>query len=292
MCVESVFFRDCVKKPTNTFALNFNTFHTSVLPSVVEIGFISAKVDVCIRHPPRWYQCQVFGHNENKCGRHDKLYVLTAVCLSITQLASVKVLKCVNCSGDHPANSKQCTAWEKEKKILKIKCEQKILFPEARKQYEQFMIQEHMQVLLNQPLATNPHKKKKGGIITNYAKNHHQKKITQEKPKGKPEKSTSSPRPGPAQPATLEMMKKEEERKEKDRIKQQQKEEIRQQFAKEKQQNESKEKEQTEKAQQNPYSVLHKDNRKVCIEEMSVVFTGFSSSDHLPKGTLLRLPVA
>ena len=45
---------------------------------------------------------------------------------------------CVNCSGEHPANSKQCPAWEKEKKILKIKCEQNISFPEARKQYEQF----------------------------------------------------------------------------------------------------------------------------------------------------------
>ena len=33
---------------------------------------------------------------------------------------------------------KQCPAWEKEKKILKIKCEQNISFPEARKQYEQF----------------------------------------------------------------------------------------------------------------------------------------------------------
>ena len=31
-----------------------------------------------------------------------------------------------------------CPAWEKEKKILKIKCEQNISFPEARKQYEQF----------------------------------------------------------------------------------------------------------------------------------------------------------
>ena len=46
--------------------------------------------------------------------------------------------KCVNCSGDHPANSKECPQWEKEKKILKIKCEQKISFPEACKQYEQF----------------------------------------------------------------------------------------------------------------------------------------------------------
>ena len=46
--------------------------------------------------------------------------------------------KCVNCSGDHTANSKECPQWEKEKKILKIKCEQNISFPEARKQYEQF----------------------------------------------------------------------------------------------------------------------------------------------------------
>ena len=46
--------------------------------------------------------------------------------------------KCVNCSGDHPANSKECPQWKKEKKILKIKCEQNISFPEARKQYVQF----------------------------------------------------------------------------------------------------------------------------------------------------------
>ena len=78
------------------------------------------------------------------------------------------------------------------------------------------MIQEHMHVLLNQPLATNPHKKKKVASLQIIRKITIRKKITQEKPKGKPEKSTSSPRPGPAQPATLEMMKKEEERKEKE----------------------------------------------------------------------------
>ena len=46
--------------------------------------------------------------------------------------------KCVNCPGEHPANSKQRPACEKEKKILKIKCEQNISFPDARKQYDQF----------------------------------------------------------------------------------------------------------------------------------------------------------
>ena len=52
-----------------------------------------------------------------------------------------------------------------------------------------------------------------------------------------------------------------------------------------------KEKEQAEKSQRNPFSVLHKDDEVVCMEEKSVVFTDSSSSDHLPKGTLPRLPV-
>ena len=59
-------FQDRVKKPTNTFVFTFNT---PVLPSVVKIGFIKAKVDVFIPNPLQWYQCQVFGHHENKCGR-------------------------------------------------------------------------------------------------------------------------------------------------------------------------------------------------------------------------------
>ena len=56
----------------------------------------------------------------------------------------------------------------------------------------------------------------------------------------------------------------------------------------------STERKRTEKAKQaekNPYSVFtEKDDEEVCMEEESVVFTDSSSSDHLPKGTLPRLP--
>ena len=127
-------FRDGAKKPTNTFVFTFNS---PVLPSVVKIGFMQVKVDVYIPNPLRCYQCQVFGHHENKCGKQ-------AICVNCSMPEHCPVgqcqrpAKCVNCSGEHPANSKQCPAWEKEKKILKIKCEQNISFPEARKQYEQF----------------------------------------------------------------------------------------------------------------------------------------------------------
>ena len=68
----------------------------------------------------------------------DKRYASTAVCLNIAHLASVRPAKCANCSGDHSANSKDCPQWEKERKILKIKCENNLSFPEACKQFEQF----------------------------------------------------------------------------------------------------------------------------------------------------------
>ena len=128
--------RDGILKPTNTFVLTFNT---PILPTVVKIGFIQVKVDVYIPNPLRCYNCQAFGHHENKCGRHP----VCCNCAQPEHCASGqcdKPAKCVNCSGDHPANSKECPQWEKEKQILKIKCEQNISFPEARKQYEQFNI--------------------------------------------------------------------------------------------------------------------------------------------------------
>ena len=99
---------------------------------------IPKPVDVYIPNPLRCYHCQVFGRHENKCGRR-------AVCCNCGEPEHCapsgvcdKPAKCVNCSGDHPANSKQCPQWEKEKKILKIKCENNLSFPDARKQYEQF----------------------------------------------------------------------------------------------------------------------------------------------------------
>ena len=126
--------RDGVLKPNNTFVFTFNA---PELPTVVKIGYIQVKVDVYVPIPFRCYQCQVFGHHENKCSRQ-------ALCINCGMPEHCPSgqcqipAKCVNCSGDHPANSKECPQWEKEKKILKIKYEQNISFPEARKQYEQF----------------------------------------------------------------------------------------------------------------------------------------------------------
>ena len=292
--------RDGETKLTNTYVLSFNSPN---LPTVVKIGFMQVKVDVYIPNPLRCYHCQVFGHHENKCGRH-------AVCCNCGEPEHCapsgvcdKPAKCVNCSGNHPANSKQCPQWEKEKKILKIKCENNLSFPDARKQYEQFYTGQTYASAVKPGTCNKSTQTDNKSTQTDDSFKEYLKKTT-EKTQGTKEKRNASPKPGKSNSshsgpalkgATLEMIKKDEEKKkkeEKDKLKKQQKEERKQQWQKEQAQ---KEKEQTEKAKQaekNPYSVFaEKDDEEVNMEEESVVFTDSSSSDHLPKGTLPRLPV-
>ena len=290
--------RDGEMKPTNTYVLTFNS---PVLPTAVKVGFIQVKVDVYIPNPLRCYNCQVFGHHENKCGRH----TVCCNCAQPEHCASGqcdKPAKCVNCSGDHPANSKKCQQWEKERQILKIKCEQNISFPEARKHYEQFNGPKTYASAVkpgtcNKSTQTENKSTQIDDSFDEYLKQRTEKtQGTQEKRNASPHPGKSNlSHPGPAlKQATLDMMKKDEEKKrkeEKDKLKKQQKEERKQIFLKEQAQ---KEKEQTEKAKQaekNPYSVFAEKDGEEVMDDESVVFIEPSSSDHLPKGTLSRLPL-
>ena len=128
--------------------------------------------------------------------------------------------------------------------------------------------------------------------FTEYLKQQTQEK-QQEPSKEKTKEKGNPSRPGQTlKPATLEMIRKDEEKKkkeEKDKLKKQQKDERWQQYHKEKAQKEE-EAEKAILAQKNPFSVFKKDDEGEDMEDDSVVFTDSSSSDHLPKGTLSRLP--
>ena len=291
--------RDGILKPTNTFVLTFNT---PILPTVVKIGFIQVKVDVYIPNPLRCYNCQVFGHHENKCGRHP----VCCNCAQPEHCASGqcdKPAKCVNCSGDHPANSKECPQWEKEKQILKIKCEQSISFPEARKQFEQFNGAKTYASAVKPGTCNKSTQTDNKSTQTDDSFNEYlQQQETEKTKESTPRKSNSSPHPGksnsspgPALKAgTLEMIKKDEEKKrkeEKDKLKKQQKEERKQIFLKEQAQKEKELIEKAKQAEKNPYSVFAEKDGEEVMDDESVVFTEPSSSDHLPKGTLSRLPL-
>ena len=234
----------------------------------------------------------------------DTLYAATVLNLNIAHLASVINLPNVSTAQVTTLQTlKNAHSGKKKKQILKIKCEQNISFPEARKQYEQFNGAKTYASAVKPGTCNKSTQTDNKSTQTDDSFNEYLQQQTTEKTKdGTQGKSNSSPHPGksnsspgPALKAgTLEMIKKDEEKKrkeEKDKLKKQQKEERKQIFLKEQAQ---KEKELTEKAKQaekNPYSVFAEKDGEEVMDDESVVFTEPSSSDHLPKGTLSRLPL-
>ena len=86
------------------------------------------------------------------------------------------------------------------------------------------------------------------------------------------------------------MMKKDEEKKrkeEKDKIKQQQKEEKNSFILN----NKHRKTQKAKQAEKNPFSVFAEKDGEEVMDDDFVVFTEPSPSDHLPKGTLSRLPL-
>ena len=127
--------RDETLKDTNTFVFTFNT---PVLPKQLKVAFLRVSVDAYIPNPLRCYQCQVFGHHENKCKREQICANCGQPKHSADETDCKRPAKCINCKEDHPANSKQCQAWHTEKEILKVKYTRNISFPEARKIVESY----------------------------------------------------------------------------------------------------------------------------------------------------------
>ena len=133
---------------------------------------------------------------------------------------------------------KQCPQWEKEKKILKIKFENNISFPDARKQYKQFYTGQTFKSAVkpgtcNKTTQTGDKNTKTEESITEYKK----KTKTQENPQDKKQGKENSSHPVPAlKQASLNMMRKDAKKKKKEekdklkQLKQQQKEERRKLF--------------------------------------------------------------
>ena len=116
------------------------TFFTEILSQRVvkpkttnQPTFLRVSNDPYIPNPLRCYQCQVFGHHENKSKREQICANCGQPKHSADETDCKRPPKCVNCKEDHPANSRECQAWHTEKKILKVKYTRNISFPEARK---------------------------------------------------------------------------------------------------------------------------------------------------------------
>lgn len=121
-------YKNGTHEDTNTFILTFGT-HT--LPKFITAGYLRLPVSHYIPQPLRCYKCQKFGHHKEKCRGTE----LCQVCSEEghNQRDCKKPPCCRNCKGSHPSYDKTCPTWIKEKEITKVKTEQNISYPEARR---------------------------------------------------------------------------------------------------------------------------------------------------------------
>ncbi|GBM39890.1 hypothetical protein AVEN_14871-1, partial [Araneus ventricosus] len=107
------------------------TFNTTQLPSHIKAGYLRCKVRPYIPNPIRCYNCQRFGHSKaacrgkQTCSRCASVYHIASDCTFIEP-------RCINCDQPHPADSKDCPQWKKEKQIQELRTKKNISYFEAK----------------------------------------------------------------------------------------------------------------------------------------------------------------
>ena len=101
----------------------------------MKAAYLNIPVEIFIANPLRCFNCQKFGHGKNTCNR-------TLVCAKCGKddhhdTECREQPHCINCSGNHPAFSKECPEWIKQRDIMQIKAERSISFSDAKQLYLQ-----------------------------------------------------------------------------------------------------------------------------------------------------------
>ena len=98
---------------TNTFVV---TFSQAKLPSTIKVGFEVTRVDVYIPNPLRCFKCQTFGHHESNCRQSKRCAYCGLVGHEEDEESSCEAKSplCCNCSGKHPAYSRECPTCHQE----------------------------------------------------------------------------------------------------------------------------------------------------------------------------------
>jgi hypothetical protein len=110
------------------------TFGLTVLPTHIKCGWMRLPVDLYIPNPLRCFQCQRFGHHRANCRRKETC----ARCGTEGHgdRGCEEPARCINCKGNHSAFSRNCPQWKKEQEIQRVRTQNNLTFPEARRRVE------------------------------------------------------------------------------------------------------------------------------------------------------------
>ncbi|CAH0547301.1 unnamed protein product [Brassicogethes aeneus] len=109
------------------------TFNSPVLPKKINAAFHRLEVRPYIPNPLRCFKCQKFGHTTDKC--ESKVQICTCGQPPHEGTPCTLPIKCVNCSGDHPARSRSCPVYPEEAAIQKIKTLDKVTYFAAKRRH-------------------------------------------------------------------------------------------------------------------------------------------------------------
>lgn len=101
--------------PTKHVVLSFGT---SEMPTSLEAGYVKINIRPYIPNPRRCFKCQRFGHASHSCRGKETCAKCSENDYTAINCASLPL--CVNCKGDHPAYSRSCPSWKKEKEVIAL----------------------------------------------------------------------------------------------------------------------------------------------------------------------------
>jgi hypothetical protein len=136
--------------PTHTI---FLTFETPTIPEWVTVLYTRFHVKPYLSNPMRCFRCQKFGHKRARCTSD----IICPMCgmKDHGDTFCSDTIRCINYSGDHISSSPDCPTFLQEKASQKIRVEEHVSFPEARKKY--FELQpEQKKVTYAQATASRP----------------------------------------------------------------------------------------------------------------------------------------
>jgi len=116
-------------KRVNTPALIL-TFNKCTYPSHVKIGLLRTSTRPYYPNPLLCYGCFSYGHPRARCPGPQRCFN----CSNEHQEEECReAAHCRNCDGNHRPNSRQCPVYKKEMDIIRVKVDNNITYPEAKK---------------------------------------------------------------------------------------------------------------------------------------------------------------